>query len=98
MKYIQAIDGAQNATYDIFGVDEETFSKLFQDGTDVEFVSDITKRLGKKSAKECFQKLWSNRVEKTAVVGLHGTIFIDMDYKKKFYPDKTEANMIVVLD
>ena len=45
MKNIQAIDGANNATFSVFQATDEEFALLFPDGSDVAFREDIEARL-----------------------------------------------------
>jgi hypothetical protein len=45
MKNIQAIDGANNATFSVFQATDQEFALLFPDGTDVAFREDIEARL-----------------------------------------------------
>ena len=41
MKNIQAIDGANNCTYDVFQASDLEFSLIFPDGADIEFADDF---------------------------------------------------------
>jgi len=96
MKNIQIIDDAINCTYDIFSIDESCFSEIFPDKRDVEFEDDLFKRLGEVRANELLLTLWENRVDKKAVMGIHGTLFFGYycGDKKPFYPTKKESEMI----
>jgi len=94
MKHIQVIDGALNCTYSIFAVENDEFELLFPNETDIEFNDDLFSRLNEEAAK-LVAKIWQRPVEKKSVVGIHGTLFYEMPYKKKFYPTKREAEMIV---
>jgi hypothetical protein len=94
MKNIQVIDGALNCTYDIFAISDEDFAQLFpESGQDVEFAEDFFLRLGD-AADKIYARLWHSRLDKTDVNGIHGTLFCGLEYKKKFYPSKREAEMI----
>ncbi len=59
MKNIQAIDGANNATFSIFQATEEEFALLFPDGTDVAFREDIEALLTEQQIYEVFNAIWS---------------------------------------
>ncbi|WP_372929914.1 hypothetical protein [Shewanella putrefaciens] len=97
MKNIQVIDGADNCTYDIYSVDDDVFYKIFPNQQDVEFISDLEARLGKVEVSDLLQLIWTGRCDKGLVVGIHGTLFFELDFKKKFYPTKKECEMIVVI-
>lgn len=96
MKNIQIIDDAINCTYDIFSTTEEMFNQIFPDGTDIEFEEDFCKRVGHKKSRDIFSLLWSNRVDKKKVSGIHGTLFFGehCEDKRPFYPTKKDSEMI----
>ena len=97
MKNIQVIDGALNCTYDIFGATEEEFALIFPSGADVEFISDFFERAGEDTAGAVTRSLWERRLDKKTISGIHGTLFYQLEFKRKYYPTKKEAEMIVVL-
>lgn len=98
MKNIQVIDGADNCTYSIYGVTDEEFSLLFPaEGQNIEFIEDIIIRIGEDKATQIFKEIWARSIRKTDVFGIHGTIFFELEHKKKYYPTKREDEMIVVL-
>lgn len=97
MKNIQIIDGANNCTYDIFGINDEDFKIIFPNGQDIEFIEDLKKRENKKLLSKIFNKLWNNPINKKKVNGINGTLFYEMPHKKKYYPTKKESEMIMVL-
>ena len=97
MKNIQIIDGAENCTYDIFSIEDSLFEVIFPGEQDIEFAEDFQKRVGEKKATEILSQLWKNRVDKKKVVGIHGTLFFQLQFKKDFYPTKKENEMIVKL-
>ncbi len=99
MKNVQVIDGARNCTYDVFAASEEDFHLIFPgEGQDVEFIEDFIDRVGEHVANGVTKRLWSSRVDKKRVAGIHGTLFYELDFKKKFYPSKREEEMVVSLD
>jgi hypothetical protein len=94
MKNIQVISGAINTTYSIYAVTDEEFSLLFPaPGQDIEFADDVESRLGKEHMGEVMTPIWKREVNKPDVVGIHGTLFYKLDYKKHFYPTKRDAEM-----
>lgn len=99
MKAIQVIDAALNCTYDVFAASEEDFRSIFPEpGQDIEFIYDFVERAGEKVADVVCGRLWKNRLDKKHVTGIHGTLFYQLDHKKKFYPTKKESEMVVALD
>jgi len=97
MKNVQVVDGAENCMYEIYSIDDESFFKIFPDGQDIEFVDDFIARLGEEISNPILEKLWEGRQEKKKVKGIHGTLFYELDYKKKYYPTKKENEMKLVL-
>ncbi len=97
MKNVQIIDGADNCTYDIFSIDDESFMLIFPNGHDIEFVDDFRDRLGLEKANKILRLLWKKRADKKTVHGIHGTLFFQLQLKKEFYPTKKESEMVVKL-
>ena len=84
-------------THDIFEATEEEFSLIFPGrGQDIEFASDFVERIGEEY-EELISRIFERRVSKPDVVGMHGILFYNFDYKKEMYPDKTRADMDVSL-
>jgi hypothetical protein len=97
-KNIQVIDGALNCTYSIFAASQEDFKKIFpEERQDIEFVNDFTERVGTNHASEILKRLWLTPVNKKTVSGIHGTLFYELDFKKRFYPTKKEDEMVTGL-
>ncbi|MHA6297875.1 hypothetical protein [Devosia sp. CAU 1758] len=97
MKNVQVIDGAMNCTYDIFAIDDPDFLVIFPDGQDIEFASDLWERSSSRELKRLLDKMWSQRVEKEMVQGIHGTLFYELDFKKQYYPTKKSAEMVAAI-
>jgi hypothetical protein len=98
MKSIQVIDGADNCTYDIYEVSDQDFSLIFpQKGQNIEFNSDLFARLSEEDAIALNERLWVKRIEKEVVVGIHGTLFYELEHKKIYYPIKRDSEMITVI-
>lgn len=99
LKNIQVIDGALNAAYDIWAVDDELFGLIFPEpGQNIEFIEDFTRRVWSKLSKERRQELydrwWENPVPKHEVRGIHGTLFYELkDSKAGYYPTKRESDL-----
>jgi hypothetical protein len=89
MKNIQVIDGAQNAAYAIFSATEEEFAAIFPDpGQDIEFIEDLIGRCGDTETGKLMEPIWQRPVPKREVVGIHGTLFYELLFKKKYYENK----------
>jgi len=94
MKNIQVIDGAANCAFSVYHISEETFSAIFPgERQNIEFIDDLIVRLGERKAGQLLTPIWKHRVEKEDIVGLHGTLFFEMEFKKKFYPNKRESDL-----
>ncbi len=92
-KNIQVIDGATNCAYSIYPVDAADFAKVFPGpGQDVEFIDDLIDRLGEAEADRLLSAMWGHRIEKPDVRGIHGTLFYELEFKKRFYPNKRETD------
>lgn len=96
MKNIQVIDGADNCSYSIFAAADEDFELIFPNGQDIEFVDDLFARLGNELAGAVTARLWERPVEKREAQGIYGTLFYQLEYKKKFYPTKKEREAVNV--
>ena len=94
MKNIQVIDGADNCVYDIFSVPDEEFEVLFPDGQDIEFINDLVDRVPSDKLNPILREAWNRRVPKSEVNGIHGTLFYELDKKKKYYPTKRDEEAI----
>jgi hypothetical protein len=90
MKNIQVIDGALNAVYDIFAATDEEFALIFPDGEDIAFIGEVQARGCKKELDEAFTRIWRRRVPKRDAMGIHGTLFYELDHKKRYYPTRRD--------
>lgn len=86
MKNIQVVDSAENCVYDIFAASKDVFNPLFAPGTDVAFVEELEKRPDADLVLKALQTIWPNRVAKSQVHGIHGTLFYELIGKRKYYP------------
>lgn len=86
MKNIQVIDGAENCVYDIFEAPDEVFDMVFAPGTDIAFVEELEQRPDGDGVLKALGTIWVNRVPKSQVQGIHGTLFYELLAKRKYYP------------
>lgn len=77
MKNIQIIDGATNATFSVFQVNDDDFLLIFPNGQDMELIEDLIKRLGQRKVENILQSVWNQPVLKRDVQGIHGTLYYD---------------------
>lgn len=95
MKNVQVIDGADNCTYSVFQFSERQFAAIFPaKGQDVEFIEDAIRRLGDKQVGKLLKSAWNRALDKKKVRGIHGTLFYELAFKKKYYPTKIDAEMV----
>lgn len=90
MKNIQVIDGAENCAYDIFGATEEEFALVFPAGQDIAFISEVRSRADSVQLDQAFAKIWARRLMKPDVIGIHGTLFYELDHKSVYYPTRRD--------
>ena len=94
MKNVQIIDGATNCSHSIYSVPDDVFSEIFpEENQDIEFWEDVIRRVGKKRATELMKFTWHSRIVKRELLGLHGTLFIDLERRKQDYPNKRDSDL-----
>ncbi|MER8564688.1 hypothetical protein NKH85_02510 [Mesorhizobium sp. M0924] len=86
MKNIQIIDGALNATFSVFEATEEEYAAIFPDGRDMELAEDLFERLGEDEAGRVLAPLWGRPILKRDVLGIHGTLFYNNEYRRRHIP------------
>ncbi|SHL04188.1 hypothetical protein [Desulforamulus aeronauticus] len=97
MKNIQIIDGARNSVFEIYAIDDETFGKIFGNEMDVVFLSDLTEYLDydKPEIQAFWLKVYSKKMDKRNVNGIHGTLHLDSSYcEKSYFPERKEKLVI----
>jgi hypothetical protein len=94
MKNIQVIDGAENSVYDIFATTDEEFALIFPMNQDVAFIDEVMARGPENKINEVFTRIWSRRVPKHEVVGIHGLLFYEHENKKQYYPTRKDEEAI----
>jgi hypothetical protein len=96
MKNVQVIDGADNCTYSIFQFSNRQFEMIFPaKGQDIEFIEDVVRRMGNNKLGQLLKSAWNRPIDKKRVKGIHGTLFYELTFKKKYYPTKIEAEMVI---
>lgn len=88
MKNILVIDGAVNCVYDVFQTTDEHFPVLFPETTDIAFSTDFDS--ADPRILEIFKQLWRHRIPKVEAMGIHGTLFVDMEHKREYYPTRRD--------
>jgi hypothetical protein len=94
MKNIQVIDGAENCVYDIFAATEDEFALIFPGETDIAFVDEVYARGPAYTLDEAFRNIWARPVRKPDALGIHGTIFYELEEKKVYYPTRRDAEAV----
>jgi hypothetical protein len=96
MKNVQVIDGAMNCAYDIFAATDAEFRLIFGPGEDVAFIDDVLKRHRKnrKKLSAALTRIWSRRIVKRDVRGIHGLLFYELPGKKVFYPTRRDEEAV----
>jgi hypothetical protein len=95
VKNVQVIDGAVNSVFEIYEVDDETFSVLFPVGNDIVFASDIDSDFTKEATIRFWQKFYSCKKDKKALNGIHGTLHLEGSIcKQEYYMERKEAYVI----
>ena len=94
MKNIQIIDGAANSVFEIYEVDDFTFNEIFANDRDVVFITDIHKYLDftKEEVRVFWQKVYSCRMDKKKINGIHGTLHLEgSNCKRDYFLDGKES-------
>jgi hypothetical protein len=91
LKNIQIVDGAINSTFDIFEIDDEKFDILFPNNTDISFLDDYPHL---SNDKHFWSSVYSRRVNKKKVNGIHGTLHLTgSDIDKNEFPNRKETDV-----
>jgi hypothetical protein len=98
MKNVLIIDGADNCEYAIFAMTDDEFKVVFPgERQNVEFIEDLVDRISEEGVASLFKAVWKRGVKKPDVVGIHGTLFYQLSWKRKYYPTKNDQEMILAL-
>ena len=94
MKHIRVIDGAENCRFSIRLISDEDFAAVFAEpGRDVEFIEDLTARVGEMEAGALVSRSTTRRIAKRDAVGIHGTLFFGPSNRRRFFPTKRETDV-----
>ena len=94
MKNIQVIDGAINCVYDVFAATDEEFALVFRAGEDIAFIDEVYERGSESVLNAAFSNIWSRRLIKSEVSGIHGLLFYELAEKKQFYPTRRDEEAV----
>jgi hypothetical protein len=94
VKNIQVIDGALNAVYDIFQATDEEFSLIFAPGEDIAFIDEVIARGVRAELDAALTRIWKRRIPKAKATGIHGVLFYELDYKKRYYPTRRDEEAV----
>lgn len=72
--------------YDVFSATDEDHALIFPGGTDIAFAEDLQTRPEAALISKALNRLWSHRVPKAQVIGIHGILFYQLPKKRQFYP------------
>ncbi|MGM0806845.1 MAG: hypothetical protein ACQET8_19030 [Bacillota bacterium] len=88
---IQIVDGATNSTFDVFEISVEQYSILFPNGRNVSFLDDFPHL---DDDADFWSNLFSNKLEKCIVNGIHGTLHSTGSYVEKTeFPNGKESDV-----
>lgn len=94
MKNIMVIDGADNCVYDVFAATDEEFALIFPESQDIAFIDEVMDRGPDADLDDAFARIWKRRIRKCDAMGIHGTLFYQLDYKKQYYPTRKDEEAI----
>ena len=91
MKNIQIIDGALNCTFSFFQATDEEFRLIFPEPRqDIQYAEDLANDPNSEEINAALKKIWGRPVRKQDVMGVHGTLFYELERYKTFYREKRE--------
>ena len=92
MKNIQVIDGAANCTFSIFQATEEEFALLFpESGQDIQYAEDLPLLAKHDEVDAALERVWQRPIRKQDALGIHGTLFYELERYKTLYREKRES-------
>jgi hypothetical protein len=94
MRNIQVFDGADNSVYDIFAATEQEFALIFPEGEDVAFIDEVLARGSTNELNAALERIWTRRIPKRNVDGIHGLLFYELEHKKPYYPTRRDEEAI----
>jgi hypothetical protein len=91
MKYIQVIDGALNCTFSIFQATDEEFALLFPESQqDIQYAEDLASLPRQEEVEAALRRIWERPIRKQDALGIHGTLFYQLERYKTYYRAKRE--------
>lgn len=91
MKNIQIIDGALNCTFSLFQATEEEFAVLFPEPRqDIQYAEDLTFLPRQEEVEAALRRIWDRPIRKQDALGIHGTLFYELERYKAYYRAKRE--------
>lgn len=95
MKNVQVIDGATNCTYEIFQINEEDFKVIFPNNDqEIQFADELDFKDAR--VRNALDRMWQNRIDRRTVVGIHGTLFYQLEEKKIYFPTRKWAEAVAL--
>ena len=94
MNNIQVFDGADNSVYDVFAATDEEFALIFPHGEDVAFIDEVLARGPATELDAALTRIWTRRIQKRDVEGIHGLLFYELEHKKQYYPTRRDEEAI----
>jgi len=91
MRNIQVIDGAQNSTFSIFQATREEFALLFPEPQqDIQYAEDLALLSQQDEIDAACRRIWERPIRKRDALGIHGTLFYELERYKTYYRAKRE--------
>jgi hypothetical protein len=91
MKNIQVIDGALNCTFTIFQATDEEFALLFPEPRqDIQYAEDLALLPRQEEVETALRRIWERPIRKQDALGIHGTLFYELERYKTYYRAKRE--------
>lgn len=91
MKNIQVIDGALNCTFSIFQATKEEFALLFPESRqDIQYAEDLALLPRQEEVEAALGRVWERPIRKQDALGIHGTLFHELQRYKSYYRAKRE--------
>jgi hypothetical protein len=91
VKNIQVIDGALNCTFSIFQATEEEFALLFPvSRQDIQYAEDLVLLPDQERVEAALRQIWERPIRKQDALGIHGTLFYELERYKALYREKRE--------
>ena len=91
MKNIQIIDGALNCTFSLFQATEEEFALLFPEPQqDIQYAEDLALLPRQEEVEAALRQIWERPIRKQDALGIHGTLFYELERYKIYYRAKRE--------